>query len=107
MPGPLVVLRYHEIALKGRNRPFFVRGLIEHVERVTADLPVGRVSRASARLLLPLRDPGCWPEARVRLARQLLARYGADATVTDAAATEAALHAQLLRLTGRPPERRP
>jgi thiamine biosynthesis protein ThiI len=65
----VVVLRDHEIALKGRNRPFFVRRLAEHVARVTADLPVGQVRRASARLLLPLRDPACWPEARERLGR--------------------------------------
>src|SRR5439155_1032706 len=36
-----IVLRYHEIALKGRNRPFFVRRLVENVERATAGLPVG------------------------------------------------------------------
>src|SRR5213593_4466067 len=65
----VLVLRYHEIALKGRNRPFFVRWLVGHVERVLADLPVGAVRRASARLLVPVRDPGCWPEARARLAR--------------------------------------
>jgi len=64
----VVVLRYHEIALKGGNRPFFVRRLVEHVERTTADLPVGRVRRASARLVLPLRDPGAWPAVRARLA---------------------------------------
>ncbi|HZP42382.1 MAG TPA: tRNA uracil 4-sulfurtransferase ThiI [Candidatus Binatia bacterium] len=65
----LAVLRYHEIALKGRNRPYFVRRLVEHVERVAADLPVGRVRRASARLVLPLGDPGCWPALRARLAK--------------------------------------
>ena len=65
----VVVIRYHEIALKGRNRPFFVRRLVEHVERVTVDLAVGAVERASARLLLPLRDPACWPEVRTRLGR--------------------------------------
>ncbi len=65
----VVVLRYHEIALKGRNRPFFVRRLAEHVARATADLPVGGLGRASARLLLPLHDPACWPELRTRLAR--------------------------------------
>jgi len=26
--GHTIVLRYHEIALKGRNRPFFVRRLV-------------------------------------------------------------------------------
>src|SRR5437016_14595284 len=63
----VVVLRYHEIALKGRNRPFFVRRLVEHVARLCADLPVGPVARASARLLLPLRDPEAWPTAREQL----------------------------------------
>jgi len=71
--------------------------------------PAARPDPRGAELIAELL--GRWdalaPEARVRLARQLLARYGADATVTDAAATEATLHAQLLRLTGRPPERRP
>jgi thiamine biosynthesis protein ThiI len=64
-----VVLRYHEIALKGRNRPFFVRRLAIHVERATAGLPVGAVRRASARLLLPLHDAAAWPEVRARLTR--------------------------------------
>src|SRR5437867_10189920 len=64
-----IVLRYHEIALKGRNRPFFVRRLAENVERATAGLPVGRVRRASARLLLPLVDAAAWPAVRARLAR--------------------------------------
>ena len=65
----VIVLRYHEIALKGRNRPFFVRRLAENVTRAVAGLPVGDVRRASARLLLPLHDPAAWPAARARLAR--------------------------------------
>jgi len=68
MRGQVIVLRYHEIALKGRNRPYFVRRLVEHIERVTADLPLGPIGRASARLILPLRDAAAWPEARRRLA---------------------------------------
>jgi thiamine biosynthesis protein ThiI len=66
---PLLVLRYHEVALKGRNRPWFVHRLVEHVERVLADLPVGPVRRASARLLVPLRDGAAWPAAAARLER--------------------------------------
>jgi thiamine biosynthesis protein ThiI len=65
----VVVLRYHEIALKGRNRPYFVRRLVEHVRRATEDLPVGPIGRASARLLLPLADVAAWPELRTRLGR--------------------------------------
>src|SRR5205809_375671 len=67
--GHTIVLRYHEIALKGRNRPFFVRRLAENVERATAGLPVGRVRCASARLLLPLGDRAAWPAVRDRLTR--------------------------------------
>ena len=66
--GDVIVLRYHEIALKGRNRPYFVRRLVEQVERMTAALPVGPIGRASARLLLPLCEAAAWPEARRRLA---------------------------------------
>ncbi|TMB42044.1 MAG: tRNA 4-thiouridine(8) synthase ThiI [Deltaproteobacteria bacterium] len=67
--GHVIVLRYHEIALKGRNRPFFVRRLVDNIVRATAGLPVGAIARASARLLLPLGDVTAWPEARARLAR--------------------------------------
>ncbi len=65
----VIVLRYHEIALKGRNRPFFVRRLAGNVGSAVAGLPVGDVRRASARLLLPLHDAAAWPAARERLAR--------------------------------------
>jgi len=68
-PRDTIVLRYHEIALKGRNRPFFVRRLIENVAGAVVGLPVGAVGRASARLLLPLRDRDAWPALRTRLAR--------------------------------------
>lgn len=65
----VAVLRYHEIALKGRNRPAFVRRLVHHVESVLAGLPVGPVGRASARLVVPIRDASAWPEIRTRLER--------------------------------------
>jgi thiamine biosynthesis protein ThiI len=65
----IVVMRYHEIALKGRNRPFFVRRLAEHVTRATSGLPVGRIRGASARLLLPLHDLACRDELDARLGR--------------------------------------
>src|SRR5262245_16852790 len=69
MAGDVALMRYHEIVLKGRNRPYFVRRLAEHVARLVVDLPVGTVNRASSRLLLPVHDVACWPELRARLAR--------------------------------------
>src|SRR2546428_2175521 len=106
--GHTIVLRYHEIALKGRNRPFFVRRLAENVERATAGLPVGRVRCASARLLLPLGDRAAWPAVRDRLARVFgvanfaLAHEHALATrAGDAAAELARLGAAIVaRLEG-------
>src|SRR5881398_2141100 len=106
--GHTIVLRYHEIALKGRNRPFFVRRLVENVERATAGLPVGRVRGASARLLLPLGDRAAWPAVRDRLARVFgvanfaLAHEHALATrAGDAAAELARLGAAIVaRLEG-------
>src|SRR5438093_1394653 len=106
--GHTIVLRYHEIALKGRNRPFFVRRLVENVERATAGLPVGGVRWASARLLLGLAERAAWPAVRDRLARVFgvanfaLAHEHALATrAGDAAAELARLGAAIVaRLEG-------
>src|SRR5262245_3593475 len=111
MRGQVIVLRYHEIALKGRNRPYFVRRLLDHVMRVTADLPVGPIGRASARLLLPLRDPAAWPEVRRRLAHVFgLANFALawehplpSRDPDDAAAAVEALGAAILAQLDGPP----
>ena len=38
-----VLVRFHEIGLKGKNQPMFVRRLVENLERATAGLGVERV----------------------------------------------------------------
>jgi thiamine biosynthesis protein ThiI len=53
-----LVVHYHEIALKARNRPLFVNRLVHNLKRATADLPVGRVRKLTGRILLTLRDEG-------------------------------------------------
>ncbi|MBI2962719.1 MAG: tRNA 4-thiouridine(8) synthase ThiI [Deltaproteobacteria bacterium] len=65
----LVVMRYHEITLKGGNRARFAAALADNVRRATADLPVERVADAHGRLVAELRDDARWPELRERLAR--------------------------------------
>jgi tRNA uracil 4-sulfurtransferase len=104
----VLVLRYHEVALKGRNRPFFVRRLVSNVEQTLADLPVGPLRRSSARLLVPLRDETALPEVRTRLARVFgLANFsiayevGLDATDPPRALRRLA-DAVLHRLDGTP-----
>jgi uncharacterized RDD family membrane protein YckC len=47
------------------------------------------------------------PPARVRLAQQLLSRYGTDAGESATAADETTLHAQLVRLAAPPAQRGP
>ncbi|HLE20528.1 MAG TPA: tRNA uracil 4-sulfurtransferase ThiI [Vicinamibacteria bacterium] len=64
-----VVVHYHEIALKGRNRPFFINRLVRNIERATADLPVKRVVPLPGRLLVELGDGAAWPRLRDRLSK--------------------------------------
>ena len=61
-----VVLRYHEIALKGRNRPVFVEKLAGNARRLLADLG-GRVHVLAGRLRVDLPDDVPWAEAERRL----------------------------------------
>jgi thiamine biosynthesis protein ThiI len=63
----LVILHYHEIALKGRNRPFFVDKLAQNARRATADLAGARVTSLSGRLLVELDDTNSWTVVRERL----------------------------------------
>jgi len=51
-----LVVHYHEIALKARNRPFFVNRLVDNLKRATADLPVGRIRKLTGRVVLELGD---------------------------------------------------
>jgi len=64
-----VVVHYHEIALKGRNRPFFINRLVRNIESATADLPVKRVVPLPGRLLVELGDGAAWPRLRERLSK--------------------------------------
>jgi thiamine biosynthesis protein ThiI len=49
-----VVVHYHEIALKGKNRPMFVRRLAENLRSSTQGLGVKQVRRLTGRLVLEL-----------------------------------------------------
>ncbi|MGH9461931.1 MAG: tRNA uracil 4-sulfurtransferase ThiI [Vicinamibacteria bacterium] len=62
------VVHYHEIALKGRNRPFFLNRLVRNIERAAADLPLKRVVPLPGRLMVELADEAAWPLLRERLA---------------------------------------
>lgn len=62
-----VIIHYHEVGLKGRNRPRFEKQLLANVLDRTAGLGVRSGERLSGRLLLQLRADASWPTLRDRL----------------------------------------
>lgn len=62
-----VVVHYHEIALKGGNRPMFVRRLVENLRKATADLAGIRILTPYGRILLQLEKEVSWPLLRERI----------------------------------------
>jgi tRNA uracil 4-sulfurtransferase len=62
-----VLVHYHEIALKGRNRPFFLGKLADNLRRATADLAGARVRILPGRISLDLPDAAPWELVRERV----------------------------------------
>ncbi|MEE8224767.1 MAG: tRNA uracil 4-sulfurtransferase ThiI [candidate division NC10 bacterium] len=62
-------MHYHEIALKARNRPFFVNQLVRNLKRATADFPVRRIQKLPGRLLLELAGENAAQEVAERVRR--------------------------------------
>ena len=62
-----VVVRYHEIALKGKNRPFFVGKLTENLRKATADLPRIGVQPMAGRISLSAPAGVSWEDLRERI----------------------------------------
>lgn len=54
MARDFVVVHYHEIGLKGRNRSTFERALVQNIRRATADLGMLRPRRIPGRIIVPL-----------------------------------------------------
>jgi len=62
-----VIVHYHEIALKQRNRPFFVERLKRNIEGVLRGTGAGPVRRAEGRIVVHLPEEAQWPLVRERL----------------------------------------
>jgi tRNA sulfurtransferase ThiI len=62
-----VVVHYQELALKGRNRPWFVDRLKQNLKVATAGLDVVRVRTLMGRLEIVLGPRADWDEVRARL----------------------------------------
>jgi tRNA uracil 4-sulfurtransferase len=64
-----VIVHYQEIALKGRNRPWFIARLVRNLRTATADLDVTGVRPLMGRIELSLGPAAVWAEIAERLAR--------------------------------------
>jgi tRNA uracil 4-sulfurtransferase len=63
-----VIVHYQEIALKGKNRPWFVARLVRNLREAVADLDVRQVRALMGRIEVVLGPTAQWPAIRDRLA---------------------------------------
>jgi thiamine biosynthesis protein ThiI len=64
-----VLVHYQELALKGRNRPWFISMLVRNLRAVLADVDVEHVRALMGRVEIRLGPSAPWPVVRDRLAR--------------------------------------
>ena len=64
-----IVVHYQEIALKGRNRPWFIARLVRNIKAATSDLDVKRVVTKMGRIEIMLGGPDAWEPVADRLRR--------------------------------------
>jgi thiamine biosynthesis protein ThiI len=62
-----VVVHYQEIALKGRNRPWFIGRLVRNLRSATRDLDVRQVVPRMGRIEIVLGSPEAWNEVADRV----------------------------------------
>jgi len=64
-----IVVHYKELALKGRNRPWFVKVLVQNLKIALADVGVRTVRHVMGRLEIELGADASWPVIRDRVSR--------------------------------------
>ena len=61
------IVKTHELALKGKNRPWFMRKLTDNLRRATKGSGVERIWQGQLMVGLTLSDEECWPEVKSRI----------------------------------------
>lgn len=79
MIAPVIVVHYHELWLKGRNRRFFLGKLFTGLRQSLQGVPVERIEQPGDRFLVRLRPEACLDEAVARVERVLGVAYYAVA----------------------------
>lgn len=64
-----VVVHYGELALKGKNRPWFINTLVRSIRAALADTDVSETRALIGRIVVRLGPSADWDEIRARLAR--------------------------------------
>jgi len=87
-----VIIHYQEIALKGKNRPWFVARLVRNIKEATKDLDIQAVHVLQGRIELVLGPSATWESVRDRVANVFgianFARAGRAPLDVDAIARE-------------------
>src|SRR5260221_2987804 len=87
-----VIIHYQEIALKGKNRPWFVARLVRNIRAATSGLDIGELRVLMGRIELVLGPAATWEQVRDRVALVFgignFARAGRSAVDGDAIAAE-------------------
>jgi tRNA uracil 4-sulfurtransferase len=69
MNAPAIVIHYHELWLKGRNRRFFVSKLVSNLRAALEGIPIERIDRPNDRLIIRLAKEASLEEALRRVER--------------------------------------
>lgn len=77
-----ILVHYHEIGLKGRNRSRFEHVLRRNLQAAVADISGRKVARVASRLVVRLDDPALAAEAIERVTKLPGVSYVADALIT-------------------------
>jgi thiamine biosynthesis protein ThiI len=64
-----VIAHYQEIALKGKNRPWFLHRLVRNLKTLLEDLDIEQIRTPMGRVEIVLSNDGDWLEVRARLKR--------------------------------------
>jgi len=64
-----VIVHYHELALKGRNRPFFEQRLVRNLRSMLKDLTGVQIVPLTGRIRIDLPEESGWDTIKSRLAR--------------------------------------
>ncbi|MBN2369382.1 MAG: tRNA 4-thiouridine(8) synthase ThiI [Vicinamibacteria bacterium] len=103
-----ILVHYHEIALKGANRPFFIERLARNLEHALYDLGRARVQRLAGRLIVEISEDVPPPAIQERIAAVFgVANFAQavetardiDALKADTVARVAGLSARSFRVT--------